>query len=122
LEYPGFEAEAVFNGEQAIEAAKRFRPDFLLTDYAMPGINGLDLAVEIQTLLPACRIVLLSGHELISRSVPHEKKGYSFVLLSKPIPPGALLEAFAANRIQALHRNTVRGCCTWTTWNRTDIR
>jgi DNA-binding response OmpR family regulator len=91
LEHAGYETEWALSGEKAIEAARRFRPDFLLTDFAMPGINGLELAVEIKTLLPACRIILLSGHELTSRSVPYATKGYNFLLLTKPVPPGELL-------------------------------
>ena len=63
LEHAGYETEWALNGEKAIEIAKRFRPDFLLTDFAMPGIDGLELAVEINKLLPACRVILLSGHE-----------------------------------------------------------
>ena len=92
LERAGFEAEWALGGAQAIEAAKRFRPDFLLTDYAMPGIDGLDLAVEIQNLLPACRVILLSGHELTTRSAPYATRGYNFVLLTKPVPPQELLD------------------------------
>jgi DNA-binding response OmpR family regulator len=91
LEHAGYETEWALSGEKAIEVAQRFRPDFLLTDFAMPGINGLDLAVEINTLLPACRVILLSGHELTSRSAPYVTKGYNFLLLTKPVPPGELL-------------------------------
>jgi CheY-like chemotaxis protein len=92
LDRAGYESEWALSGEQAIEVAKRFRPDFLLTDYSMPGLNGLDLAVQIKTLLPACQIVLLSGHELTSRSAPYATKGYNFVMLTKPVHPGELLE------------------------------
>ncbi len=91
LEHAGYETEWALSGEKAIEIARHFRPDFLLTDFAMPGINGLELAVEINTLLPACRVILLSGHELTSRSAPYSTKGYNFLLLTKPVPPGELL-------------------------------
>ena len=93
LERAGYEARTAKNADQAMEVAAQFRPDLLLTDYDMPGQNGLELAVRIKKMLPGCRVVLLSGHSLQVVSGPYADKGYTFTLLSKPLHPSALLDA-----------------------------
>lgn len=36
--------------------------DLLLTDFAMPGMNGLELSTRIRKLRPTCKILLMSGY------------------------------------------------------------
>jgi PAS domain S-box-containing protein len=36
--------------------------DLLLTDFAMPGMNGVELGTRIRKLRPACRVVVMSGY------------------------------------------------------------
>jgi CheY-like chemotaxis protein len=87
----GYEARAVFNASEAIAEARNFVPDILLIDYRMPGMNGLEAACTIQGLLPACRILFLTAESVEDEVTPYRKRGYNFVLLSKPIPPVELL-------------------------------
>lgn len=97
LRNAGFEAECVYSGEAAIEAARRFRPDILLADYYMPpGIDGFEACTRIMRILPACRIVMLSAHSLSDRLPSNEPKSYKFVLLQKPMHPAELLKALRA--------------------------
>lgn len=91
LQRAGYATQTATAGREALKLAASFMPDLLLTDYAMPGMDGLSLAVEVKKMLPACRIVLLSGHELAVPSTPYAKKGYKFALLSKPLHPESLL-------------------------------
>lgn len=43
LDIEGFETEWVGNGEDALAAATRFRPDLILLDAMMPKISGFDV-------------------------------------------------------------------------------
>ncbi len=43
LELEGFELYEVNDGEQALQAAKEFRPDLILLDAMMPKISGFDV-------------------------------------------------------------------------------
>ena len=43
LDIEGFETEWVSNGEEALAAATRFRPDLILLDAMMPKISGFDV-------------------------------------------------------------------------------
>jgi CheY-like chemotaxis protein len=58
----------------------------------MPGMTGIEAAIEILAQRPKCRILLFSGHaanaDLLSDA---EAKGYCFDIIAKPIHPADLL-------------------------------
>ncbi len=54
--------EAV-DGDEAIALAVKERPDIVLMDLRLPGINGLDAAIEIHKKFPECRIIALTMFE-----------------------------------------------------------
>ena len=89
----GFEAQAVYNAVDAIEAARQIAPDVLISDVFMEGITGIEAAIRISELVPHCKIILFSGQastaDLLQRA---EACGHSFELLVKPVHPRALLE------------------------------
>ena len=49
------------DGHEAIGLAERLRPDAVVIDVAMPGINGVEVAERIRTVLPEVAIVLVTG-------------------------------------------------------------
>src|SRR5271156_3970678 len=55
LEQSGIRALVAYDGKSALEIANTFPPDLLLTDVAMPGMSGIDLAVAIRHTLPKCK-------------------------------------------------------------------
>lgn len=60
------------NGTQAIRDAEQFRPDVVLMDAAMPGMNGIEATRRIKEANPNAHIVILSGHDddlLLARAV-----------------------------------------------------
>ncbi|WP_197376760.1 response regulator transcription factor [Mycolicibacterium baixiangningiae] len=54
-------AEAV-NGAAAVEATIAHRPDVLVIDLEMPGIDGLEAVAEIRRVLPEQVILMLTRH------------------------------------------------------------
>jgi DNA-binding NarL/FixJ family response regulator len=60
-QHPHFEicGEAV-NGAEAIEEAKKLKPDVVVLNVSMPVMNGFEAAREIKTILPESAIVILS--------------------------------------------------------------
>lgn len=93
LEGAGFHAVAVYDGWTALEAAARSHPDCLLSDVLMPGMNGVDLAIAMQKLYPAARILLFSGQAGTSQILlDGRKQGFEFELIPKPIHPSKLIE------------------------------
>lgn len=93
LNASGFEARAIFSGEQAVPAAEEFRPEILLTDVIMRGISGIDVAVSVSKMLPECRVILFSGQASTADLLDKAKEqGYQFEIIAKPIHPKDLLK------------------------------
>jgi signal transduction histidine kinase/DNA-binding response OmpR family regulator len=63
LKGQGFQVEAVADGRQALEAVRRQRPDLLLTDVMMPGLDGFGLlkAIREDADIAATPVILLSA-------------------------------------------------------------
>lgn len=61
LSLSGFPAVAAYDGNGALGAALLQPPEMLITDVALPGMNGIELAVTIKRVYPDCKILLFSG-------------------------------------------------------------
>lgn len=61
LQRDGFEivGEAA-NGHEAVELAKKLRPDVVLLDVSMPLLNGIDVARELRVACPHTKMILLT--------------------------------------------------------------
>jgi CheY-like chemotaxis protein len=92
LNQSGFQATAVYSGEKAVETARTLEPDMLISDVIMTDMNGIDAAIKIRALLPACKILLFSGQaataDLLNRA---RVQGHEFEILAKPVHPQDLL-------------------------------
>jgi DNA-binding NarL/FixJ family response regulator len=67
------------DGRAALALVQAHRPDLLLTDIAMPQMNGLELAGRVAREFPATRVVILSMHaseEYASRALQAGASGY----------------------------------------------
>ncbi len=50
------------NGRQAVQLAKKLRPNVVVMDIAMPQLNGLEAARQIMETIPTTKIIMLSAH------------------------------------------------------------
>ena len=67
------------DGQEAFDLAMQYRPDIILLDISMPGLNGLDAARKILRDLAATKIIMLSMHgdlRYIQESLRIGAKGY----------------------------------------------
>jgi DNA-binding NarL/FixJ family response regulator len=51
------------NGVEAVELARALRPDVIVMDMSMPGLNGTQATIEILKFLPGAGVVILSMYE-----------------------------------------------------------
>jgi DNA-binding NtrC family response regulator len=101
LAHAGYETQVAYSGKEAIERAKEFKPDMLLSDVRMPEIDGVQSAIEISKLFPQCQCLLFSGH-VDSRAIIDDcrGKGHKFEYFEKPLHPQELISKlrFALSR------------------------
>lgn len=77
---PGWEVcgEAV-DAREAIEKAKQLRPDVVIMDISMPGLNGLEATRRIIRSAPQIQVLVLTVHdspEIIDRALAAGARGY----------------------------------------------
>jgi DNA-binding NarL/FixJ family response regulator len=51
------------NADQAVELASSARPDVVLVDLELPGLDGPEVARRIKAALPEARVLLLTSHD-----------------------------------------------------------
>lgn len=51
------------SGTEAIDLARKIRPDIIIMDMSMPGLNGTQATIEILKFLPGVGIIILSMYE-----------------------------------------------------------
>jgi CheY-like chemotaxis protein len=68
--------EQAVNGQDAIDKAKKFRPDLIILDFSMPVMNGIDAARAIKKIMPRVPIILstIHGNEMLSAAA---KEGWN---------------------------------------------
>jgi len=77
---------------EALAAARSESPDLVISDVAMPGISGIDLAIQMRAQHPNSKILLFSGQATTSDLLEGARaQGYDFRLLQKPVHPSEFL-------------------------------
>tara|TARA_B100001105_G_scaffold72400_1_gene56904 strand:+ start:313 stop:1941 length:1629 start_codon:yes stop_codon:yes gene_type:complete len=91
LDEAGYVVKSAANSSEALAAVHAgFVPDVLVADYAMPGDNGVELALKLRQLQPDLPVLFLSGHvdhAVVTTAVPGAR------LLRKPFRVDELLGA-----------------------------
>ena len=93
LELWGHDARAVYDGETALEAAREMRPDVVLLDIGLPGMNGYEVAQRLRAL-PDVAIALLAAMTGYGQDEDRRRASAAgFDLhLTKPLDPSRLRE------------------------------
>ena len=91
VEYNGYEVIGYAkDGEEAIELYKELKPDIVILDIIMPGLNGLETAEILKKQDPAVKILMLSS--LCDAGTMEEVKSIGVKhLIPKPLEADVLL-------------------------------
>ncbi len=93
----GFDASFFTEPLQAIQAARYYAPDLLISEVSMRVLSGIELAIKVQRQCPNCKVLLLSGQPDITDLLTTSRaNGHTFEVLPKPIHPTALLREIHA--------------------------
>ena len=88
----GHEVTAVADGAEAVQKLSREPFDLLITDIAMPNMDGVELALKTARDWPDLRVLLISGLSLESQQA-HGIGQLAQAVLQKPFTMVALNEA-----------------------------
>ena len=88
----GAEVETATSGPQALEAMRRRKPDALVTDYRMPGMDGLELAQRAQAARPGMPIIMVTAYNDRELESQAHAKGIGKVV-HKPFDIAELVKA-----------------------------
>lgn len=84
LEASHYDILAAASGDEALTLYQKEKPDLVLSDIRMPGMDGVTLLEKIKALNPAAKIILLTAYGSVEDAVKAMKKG-AFYYLTKPV-------------------------------------
>ena len=91
----GHRVTTATNGHEAIELMRANRFELLITDHAMPGMNGVQLAAEVRQIRVGIGIVLVTGFGE-ARVESSELQGDINLVMRKPVPRRELRRALVS--------------------------
>src|SRR5687767_819010 len=90
----GYAVTAVESGEQALAALAVSRPQVVVTDLRMQGMDGMALFDAVHRDSPSLPVLILTAHGTIPEAVAATRRGV-FSFLTKPFDPKVLLDTVA---------------------------
>ena len=90
----GYAVTAVESGEAALAALSVARPQVVVTDLRMQGMDGMALFDAIHRDSPSLPVLILTAHGTIPEAVTATRRGV-FSFLTKPFEPKVLLDTVA---------------------------
>lgn len=97
IDWAKFGIDRIFvaeDGKQGLQMVKMYRPDILLTDIHLPGMDGIALAEKVCKLTPQCRIIFLSAYsdkDYLKAAIKLKALSY----LEKPVVVEELMQVMA---------------------------
>ncbi len=84
LSHAGFKVLLAPDGDTGFRTFCDQKPDIVITDIKMPGIDGIELLQQIKQVSPATEVIIITGHgdmDLAVKSLQHEAADF----ITKPI-------------------------------------
>ncbi|MYL84064.1 response regulator [Desulfovibrio aerotolerans] len=88
-----FDPYTALGGAEGLELIERDGPfAVVVSDYKMPGMNGVEFLERLRKLAPDCVRVILTGHGDLNAAIAAVNQGEIFRFLTKPCPTSVLCE------------------------------
>lgn len=100
LSLPGAKIHTAKNGKEGLAILKKHAIDVIVSDYRMPGMDGLEFLTEARTIAPKAARILITAYPELDIAVRAINDAQIQNFLTKPIAPEKLIEAVNA----ALHK------------------
>lgn len=81
----GYELHVALRGAKGIELVKEQKPDVLLTDLKMPGIDGDEVLKLVSSMVPSPKVIFITAYDDGGKTKARLLKLGAFACLDKPI-------------------------------------
>ena len=95
LEHRGYEAICAADGREGVDLARRHLPDAVLTDLAMPVMDGWEVARRLRSDKTTCDIPVVAITAQSMEPEARERAGFA-ACLRKPVDPEMLVRTLRA--------------------------
>jgi two-component system OmpR family response regulator len=69
LRFAGFEVTTAMDGHQALRVAREFRPDLMVLDVMMPGIDGFEVVRRLTSEGSRCPVLFLTARDAVDDKI-----------------------------------------------------
>jgi len=83
LKDEGFSVQQASDGDTALKMAGNIKPNLIIADYRMPGMNGLELLNAVKTSLPDTEVIIITAFGTIDVAVKAMQQG-AWDFITKP--------------------------------------
>jgi CheY-like chemotaxis protein len=90
LQELGYAVVATWEGEEAVEIASVYEPAVLITDFRLPGIDGVTTIQKVRKECPNTRTILMSGYVSVTTRQRAEQEHVDRIM-QKPVAISELL-------------------------------
>jgi PAS domain S-box-containing protein len=97
LKADGYNVVTAANGTEGIAAFEKEKPDIVLTDIKMPGMDGIEVLKKIKEINVDTEVIIITGHGDIENAIEALKHGASD-FINKPVRDEALSIALSRAR------------------------
>ena len=80
----GYDARGAADGREGLALAKSLRPQMILLDIAMPGMDGIETLRHLRREVPEAAVVMISGHADQTQALQSLELG-AFDFIQKPL-------------------------------------
>jgi len=91
----GYRCTAAYDAMEALREMARMRPELIISDVMMPGMNGVEFALQACKLQPGVKVLLVSGHAGTQEILEEADRECRAELLPKPVRPEEMLAKVA---------------------------
>ncbi len=85
LDRAGFDVVLADTAEGGLAELERFKPDAVLMDFKLPGMNGIEALGRVHEVAPGLPVIVVTGHGTVELAVEAMKAG-AYDFLTKPVP------------------------------------
>ncbi|RJQ14681.1 MAG: sigma-54-dependent Fis family transcriptional regulator [Nitrospiraceae bacterium] len=90
------------SGEEAVEAVKKERPQLVIMDVNMPGMDGLETLRKLRSVCPSLTVIIMTAFSTSEKAITAMKSG-AYDYITKPVDNAQLIslveKAIAAGKM-----------------------